>query len=128
VLGASGAVACFASCEHGWGVFRVTGLPAIAELSPDSVNGHALAADGTVWTWAHACTGAVAAKQVVLPPVAQLAKPIAIRVGPSGGQFPTRCVLTRTGDVSCWTRDQSGQVSPPFDPRTLPRSPFNDSR
>lgn len=128
VLGASGAVACFAMCEHGWGVVRVTGLPAIAELSPDPADGHALAVDGTVWTWAHACTGQVAAAQVALPPVAQLARPIGIHVGPSGGQFPTRCVLTRAGDVSCWTRDRSGHASPRYDPRTLPRSPFGDHR
>jgi hypothetical protein len=103
-LGASGAVACFVTCERGWGVFRVTGLPAIAELSPDWADGFALATDGTVWTWPHACSGAVAASKLDLPPVAQLAKPLGIRVGPSGGQVPTRCVLTRSGEVSCWTR------------------------
>jgi hypothetical protein len=128
VLGASGAVACFATCEHGWGVFRVTGVPAISELSPDSVNGHALAVDGTVWSWPHACSGDVVATQVELAPVVQLARPLEIRVGPAGEQFPTRCVLTRSGDVTCWTRDRSGQLSLRFDPRVLARSPFGDHR
>jgi hypothetical protein len=127
-LGTSGAVVCFATCDHGWGVFRVTGLPAIAELSPDSVNGHALAVDGTVWSWPHACAGEVTAAKVDLPPVAQLARPLDVRFGPSGGQLPTRCVLTRGGDVACWTRDVSGQPSRSFDPRTLPRSPFGEHR
>jgi hypothetical protein len=112
VLGASGALACFAMCEHGWGVVRVTGLPAISKLSPDPTSGYALAVDGTVWTWLHTCTGDVAATKVALPPVAQLAEPIDIRVGPAGRQVWTRCVLTRAGDVSCWTADGVA-----FDPR-----------
>ncbi|HEY1547874.1 MAG TPA: hypothetical protein VGG28_08640, partial [Kofleriaceae bacterium] len=59
-------VTCFATCEHGWGVFRVTGLPVLAELSPDWADGFALATDGTVWTWPHACSGAVAARKLDL--------------------------------------------------------------
>jgi hypothetical protein len=116
-LGSSGAVACFVTCERGWGMFRVTGLPAIAELSPDWADGFALATDGSVWTWPHACSGAVAAARVDLPPVAQLAKPLGIRVGPSGGQVPTRCVLTRSGEVSCWTRARADRPSVHFDVR-----------
>jgi hypothetical protein len=125
---ATGAVACFASCGKNWRTYRVTGLPAMASVYPETTGGFGIARDHVVWTWqrpdAEDCkplADVAATKLADVPPMEKLAATLYVQSGPSTNDH-LRCGITVDGGTRCWVVPQFGRkpITGVFDPRALP--------